>query len=47
MTLIDWMMEHPYLAAALIVYVGAVLVAAKVEITIKTGSRKENGEKEL
>lgn len=44
MTVIDWAMEHPYLATALIVYAGAILVTAKVEITIKTGDRKRERE---
>lgn len=44
MTVIDWAMEHPYLATALIVYVGAILVTTKVEITIKTGDRKRERE---
>ena len=41
MTVIDWAMEHPYLATALIVYVGAILVTTKVEISIRIGEKKE------
>lgn len=44
MTVIDWAMEHPYLATALIVYVGTIFVATKIEITIKTGDRKREHE---
>ena len=40
MTLIDWMMEHPYLAAVLIFYALTVIVTTKATITISIGGRK-------
>ena len=43
MTLIDWMMESPYLAAAVAIYVGVCLMTAKVEITIRIGDREKGG----
>lgn len=42
MTLIDWMMEHPYMTVALAAYGLTVIMSFKGEITLRIGERKND-----